>query len=109
MTHVAAKVEKGCTWCRKEVLFLQVRSAFAREEIEAYAGFYGILDLEPWSLKDVARWLELSLEDAELKMMEIADWLMVNCSLRSLPRRCSVCGHAQGPEDLAHLKEPVAT
>lgn len=100
--HTASE---GCTWCKKEVLFLQARSDFSREEIEAYAGFYGILDAEAWSLKDVARWLNLSLEDAELWIMEIADWLMANSHFRSLPRRCSVCNHAQDSEDLAHLKE----
>jgi hypothetical protein len=95
-----------CSWCGREAELLQ-GAGFHPEMVEAYTTFYGIFGTIPCSLQEMRKKIGLSEEDAQLAIVEIGDWLTANSPYRSLPRRCWVCDHAQGPEDLAHLKEPV--
>jgi hypothetical protein len=96
-----------CSWCGKEMKLLREESGFHVGAIQAYTAFYRIFGEEFVELREIARLVGFTVEDTELAIMEVADWLMANSPYRSLPRRCLVCDHAMGSEDLTHLKEPV--
>jgi hypothetical protein len=65
--------------------------------VRAYASFYQIFGTDFLTLEEIAKLTGFSLEEAELAIMDAADWLMANSPFRSLPRRCLVCDHALGP------------
>jgi hypothetical protein len=106
--HTAIVAHEGCTWCVKEMGFLHRASEFTPQDIAAYSSFYGIFGQDLESFSSLGAKVGYSAEVAREAVTEVADWLMANSPFRSLPRRCSVCEHAQGPEDLAYLREPVA-
>lgn len=99
----------GCSWCVKEVGFLHKASKFSPQDIQAYTSFYGVFGDDLKSVEDISGDVGYCCpDDTQEAIREVADWLMANSPYRSLPRRCSVCEHAVGFPEVAHLKETPA-